>query len=595
MPASTDRPNHLVPSLEPKRGSAGTGPLWRDGFQALGPDRPRLLLTGLLATFSGLLEAVLLYLIAKLALVITSDPRTVVVGGIGPVPEREATTGGIVAVAAVILVVLILLSVPLMRSIASLSTRSLVRTRSRLISAYLGSSWAFRSSEREGHFAQLVGEYCQRIEQLVMYLGIVMVATCQIVMLMAAALVASAPAALAAIVGLGVLGVVIRPLSKSVHSGSIKNAAENRNVVNDAQQVTRLGAEITSFHVGPAVVRTLEVRIRDAARQLRRMRFVSRLVPVLYQYCALGIVLGIIGLLVLIDAGDLSGVAPVILLLLRALTYLRQLLTATQAGAELAPYFEVVEEAVQILDASRPSPGSRDIADFTRVAFEDVSFEYEAGRPVLTAVEFTIDQHEVIGLIGASGGGKTTMTQLLLRLREPTSGRISVDGVDLREITAEAWSRLTAYVPQDNKLILGSVADNICFYRDGFTREQVEEAARRARLHDEILTWPDGYDTLIGPGARSLSGGQCQRLGIARALVGRPRLLILDEPTSALDHRTEELVRETLADVGTDSTVVLVAHRPATIEVCTRVLLVEGHTVTAADALAGELPARPAG
>jgi ABC-type multidrug transport system fused ATPase/permease subunit len=559
--------------------SIGALRLWTDGFRALGPDRLRLVLTGGLALVSGILETALLYLIARLALVLTSDPGKVVVGGIGPLPERQVTTGWIVVVACVLLVILVALAVPLMHSIASLSTRSLVRTRSRLVHAYLRSSWSYRSSEREGHFAQMVGEYAQRTEQLVTQLGIVIVAACQILMLMTGAVISSPLAACVAIVGLFVAAFSLRPLSRGVRSNSNKNATSNRGVVNDAQQVMRLGAEVTSFHVGDRVADTLDGRVRQAAGRLHRVRFISRLVPVLYQYAALGVVLAVVGVMTLLDTGALDNLAPVILLLIRALTYLRQLLTATQAGAELAPYYDEVEAEISALEANQPPPGTRDLAGFDHIDFEDVAFEYETGRPVLDAVQLRIARHEVLGLVGPSGGGKTTLTQLVLRLRQPTSGRIRVDGVDLSDVTPASWSHLSAYVPQENKLILATVADNIRFFRPGFTDEQIREAARRARLDDEVQRLPEGYDTLVGPGARSLSGGQCQRLGIARALLGEPQLLVLDEPTSALDPRSEELIRETLGEVARSATIVLVAHRPATLEICTRVLLVDRGSV----------------
>jgi ABC-type multidrug transport system fused ATPase/permease subunit len=553
--------------------------MWRDGFRALGPDRTRLVLTGVLALASGILETALLYLIARLALVLTSDPGDVTVGGIGPIPERQVTTGWIVSLACILLVVLVAMAVPLMRSIASLSTRSLVRTRSRLVHAYLRSSWSYRSSEREGHFAQMVGEYSQRTEQLVTQLGIVIVAGCQILMLMTGAMIANVAAASVAIIGLILAAVVLRPLSKGVRANSNKNAENNRGVVNDAQQVMRLGAEVTSFHVGDRVAEKLDGRVLEAAERLRRVRFMSRLVPVLYQYAALGVVLGVVGVMTLVDSGAVNDLAPVILLLIRALAYLRQLLTATQSGAELAPYYDEIEAEIRVLEAHVAPPGIHDIDRFDRIALDDVGFAYESNLPVLDDVSLEIGRHDVLGLVGPSGGGKTTMTQLLLRLRQPGSGRIAVDGVDLADVTPEAWSRLTAYVPQENKLILASVADNIRFYRPGFSDEQVREAARRARLSDELERLPEGYDTLVGPGARSLSGGQCQRLGIARALLGDPQLLILDEPTSALDSRSEELIRETLRSISDDTTIVLVAHRPATLEICTRVVLVDHGSV----------------
>jgi ABC-type multidrug transport system fused ATPase/permease subunit len=572
---TADKSNRREPaSPEPSRQS-GALRLWQDGFRALGPDRTRLLRTAGLALIAGILETALLYLIARLALMLTSDPGEVLVGGMGPVPERQVSTGWIVTMAAGLLVVLVALAVPLMHSIASLSTRSLVRTRSRLLHAYLRSSWSYRASEREGHFAQMMGEYSQRTEQLVTQLGIVLVALCQILMLMTGAVISSPLAAGVAIVGLLIAAVALRPLSKGVRTNSTKNAAGNRIVVNDSQQVMRLGAEVTSFHVGDNVADSLATRVQSAAQRLQQVRFISRLVPVLYQYASLGVVLAVVGVMTLLEPDALDDLAPVILLLIRALTYLRQLVTAAQAGAELAPYYDSIEDEIATLEANRPPPGHREIDGFETLVFEDVTFEYEPGRPVLDDIDLRIARHEILGLVGPSGGGKTTLTQLLLRLRQPVDGRILVDGVDLVDITPASWSHFSAYVPQENKLILATVADNIRFYRPDFSIDQVQEAARRARLHDEIDRLPDGYDTLVGPGGRSLSGGQCQRLGIARALLGQPQLLVLDEPTSALDPLSESLIRDTLSEVARTATVVLVAHRPATLEICTRVLLVD--------------------
>jgi ABC-type bacteriocin/lantibiotic exporter with double-glycine peptidase domain len=211
----------------------------------------------------------------------------------------------------------------------------------------------------------------------------------------------------------------------------------------------------------------------------------------------------------------------------------------------------------------------------------DVAFEYVAGRPVLSGVSFEVVRGEAIGIVGPSGGGKTTLTEILLKLRQPTAGRVVVNGGDLQHITPDSWARLVALVPQGNELILGTIFENIRFYRDGFSDSDIVQAATAAHLHDEISELPSGYETMVGPGARNMSGGQRQRLGIARALLGRPELLILDEPTSALDHNSEELIRQTLAELKQkgESTLLLVAHRPATLDVCNRFLMVEGGIV----------------
>jgi ABC-type multidrug transport system fused ATPase/permease subunit len=198
---------------------------------------------------------------------------------------------------------------------------------------------------------------------------------------------------------------------------------------------------------------------------------------------------------------------------------------------------------------------------------------------VLVDVDLELRAGEMLGVVGASGSGKSTLSALLLRLRAPTAGTILAGDVDLADVAPAAWARLAAYVPQDSRLIRASVADNIRFFRAGFGDHDVRAAARAAHLEDEILALPDGYATDIGPGARDLSGGQRQRLAIARALLQHPSLLVLDEPTSALDAHSEQLIGRTLAELKGATTIVLIAHRPATLELCDRIVEVAGGRV----------------
>jgi ATP-binding cassette subfamily B protein len=218
--------------------------------------------------------------------------------------------------------------------------------------------------------------------------------------------------------------------------------------------------------------------------------------------------------------------------------------------------------------------------DATPLALQDVSFEYVPGRPVLESLRLTVHRGETVGIIGPSGGGKSTLVQLLLGLRQPTAGRIVAGGVDLAAVRPASWAALTRLVPQDNEVIYGSVADNIRFYRSDATDAAVRSAAERAHLAPQIEALPEGYDTMIGLGAHTLSGGQRQRLGIARALLGDPALLILDEPTSALDPLAERMVLQTLRDIKASTTMILVAHRRSTLAICDRVVRIHEGTLT---------------
>jgi ABC-type multidrug transport system fused ATPase/permease subunit len=163
--------------------------------------------------------------------------------------------------------------------------------------------------------------------------------------------------------------------------------------------------------------------------------------------------------------------------------------------------------------------------------------------------------------------------QLLLRLRHPVSGHLLADGLDVDEITFDSWYRRVAFVPQEPRLFQGTVAENISFFRNRLDQSAIERAAKLAYLHDDVVSWPDGYDTLVGERGGAVSGGQRQRIVLARALAEEPDVLILDEPTSALDMKSESLVQDTLASLKGRSTMFIIAHRLSTLNACDRIMV----------------------
>jgi ABC-type multidrug transport system fused ATPase/permease subunit len=184
-------------------------------------------------------------------------------------------------------------------------------------------------------------------------------------------------------------------------------------------------------------------------------------------------------------------------------------------------------------------------------------------------------------VVGPSGSGKSTLAQLLLRLREPTSGEVDVDGVDARSFTESSWRRHVALVPQQAHLLHGTVAENIAFLRPWVDDAAIERAARDAGIHDEILALPAGYQTSVGASTRDLSGGQVQRISIARALAGSPSVLVLDEPTSALDVHSEAIVQDTMESLRHRMLVVIVAHRLSTLSICDQLVVLRDGVVEA--------------
>ena len=199
-----------------------------------------------------------------------------------------------------------------------------------------------------------------------------------------------------------------------------------------------------------------------------------------------------------------------------------------------------------------------------KVDFDNVSFSYEDGQPVLHDVSFTVEPGKRVGIVGSSGSGKSTIVNLLLRLYDPSEGSVRVDGTDLRDVKLDSYQHQVGLVLQETHLFNGTIRENILFGKIRATDEEVENAGRLAELHDFVMTLEEGYDTDLREGTR-LSGGQKQRIGIARAIIGDPSILVLDEPTSSLDSATEERVYRTLNRVGEGRTTFIVSHRLSTV------------------------------
>ena len=214
------------------------------------------------------------------------------------------------------------------------------------------------------------------------------------------------------------------------------------------------------------------------------------------------------------------------------------------------------------------------------IAFENVSFRYPTGdRDALGEVDLELRPAETVALVGASGGGKTTLAALLLRFAEPTSGRILVGTDDLAGLDAAGWRRSIAYVAQRPTLFRGTVADNIRLGDASADDAGVRQAARLAGAHDFVSGLPDGYATLVGDGGRTLSTGERRRIALARAFLRDAPLVILDEPTADLDNASAELAREAIERLRVGRTVLLIAHRPELAAVADRVVVVDAGRV----------------
>jgi ATP-binding cassette, subfamily B, bacterial len=237
---------------------------------------------------------------------------------------------------------------------------------------------------------------------------------------------------------------------------------------------------------------------------------------------------------------------------------------------------ERVFEILALEDDKPDRPDAVDAPDAVReVQFEGVDFEYREGQPVVRDFNVTVPGGSVVALVGRSGAGKTTVTDLVARFHDPTRGRILLNGQDIRGFKLRSYRDLIAIVQQDVFLFDGSVRDNIAYGRHDATEAEVEDAARRANAHEFIERLPEKYETFIGERGVKLSGGQQQRLAIARAIVAKPQILILDEATSNLDTESEQLIQASMASLLAGRTTFVIAHRLSTIRRADLILLLE--------------------
>jgi ATP-binding cassette, subfamily B, bacterial len=535
------------------------------------PHARRVTVLSLSSFAGGAVEAAFLVVVTRTALAIADGRDTA-----GLLAGRSLSIGGAIAVAAALLVTRLTLALLSVAASTSLYTDVSSLLRKHLAEAYLNASWATQEAEPAGRLQQLLTSFTGSAVGVVSSFTTTVSATLSLAALIVVAVAVDPASTLVVIGALLLLGSVLAPIRRRIRTRAHAAVATQLKFATAVSELGALGLEMQTYGVRDQFRERVGGLIGLDARAQRRSAVMSGALGPVYTSLAYGALLAGLGIAALVGVGELSALGAVMLVMLRSLSYGQQLQVSSGHLVGSLPFLEQLDETLARFQATRAAGGQAVINRVGTIEAIDVTFAYQPDRPVLRDVSFRISRGEVVGVIGPSGAGKSTLVQLLLGLRDPTQGTINVGGTDLREVDRGCWAKHVAFVAQDAMMLTGSVAENIRFFREDIDDFEMRRAARQANIEVDVDAMSDGFETHLGERGAQLSGGQRQRLSIARALVGQPQFLILDEPTSALDVHSESLIRAAITELKGDVTVIIIAHRLSTLDMCDRIMVLEG-------------------
>lgn len=532
------------------------------------------------SVLSGLTEAGLLAILAQSAAALVDGASRVQIEA-GAL-EVDVTLGFLLALAVALALGRLALQVLVSALSAQIVADMQVQLRHQLFAAFTRASWDVQSRDREGHLQELATNQVMQASQGAIQATLLVVALSAFLVLVASALALNGVAALAVLVVAAALLFVLRPITTLGRRRAHALSNASIDYAGGINEAVRLAEETHVFGAAASQRERIGRLTASVRKVLFETQFFWRLIAGVYQSLIYLLVAGALAVLYATGAGNVASLGAVVLLLVRAGSYGQQAQSAYQIVRQSLPFLQRLHEAMDRYVGSSPTEGAQALTTVRTVAFDKMCFGYEPDRPVLSDISFEVADGETVGIVGPSGAGKSTLIQILLGLRRPDSGCYRVNGVSADQFSRKDWHRRVAYVPQQPRLLHASVADNVRFFRP-LDDAAVERAARLAGIHDDVVEWSDGYNTRIGPRADAVSGGQQQRICIARALAAEPDILVLDEPTSALDPHSESLIQQSLLGLKHRLILFVVAHRMSTLTICERVMVIVGGHLEAFD------------
>lgn len=449
-------------------------------------------------------------------------------------------------------------------------------TRAKLLQSTLAADWPYLSAQKVGHLDQILTTHINSSSALLFYIGgAILIAANLAVYILIAFNISFIIAALALVLG-GIIFILARPLF-----------AKNRMISGEFVQKYKLLAHYVNENIiGIKTVKSMFVENSvlerglgyfDSMRSLNiKIAMIENFTNAVLQPVGLFFIIGIFAFFYKTNAFNFASFAVVVYAINRVFVNIQLSQTHMHKIITQIPHLiSVLDYEKEITKHKENDTGAKKFNFSRTLDLQDISFAYGNDRHVLSGVSFAVKKGEMIGLVGPSGAGKTTIVDILLRLLKPVEGHILLDGEDITGVSLSEWRTKVGYVSQDIFLMNDTVENNIKFYDSAMKIEYIKEAARVAGIHDFIETLPQKYQTIVGERGVRLSGGQRQRVVLARVIARKPDVLILDEATSALDNESEAMIQKSIEKLKGKITVIAIAHRLSTVMASDRLIVLE--------------------
>lgn len=464
-----------------------------------------------------------------------------------------------------------------------------MKFRERLFAHVLNLNIGYHDKAQTGQLMSRASSDLMQIQGFIVMIPITLSNVIQIIAVTTILFITDPILAIVALIPLPFVNFAARRFSHRIHPASIAVQAEQAQLANVVEESVSGVRVVKGFGAEQVQFEKLEKEADDILREsMKAARIRSSFMPAIDVLPALGLVavLGVGGHRVLngdLSIGDLVAFNVYLTLLIWPLRNIGMIVALGQrAAAALVRINEVMTTKSEIVEVAQPKQLPVSSSEtLGAVKFDKVVFGYNPDFPVLRNFNVEINGGESIAIVGATGSGKSTIARLLLRFYDTQSGHVFIDGIDVRKLKLSDLRQQIGLVFEDTVLFNDSVRNNISFAKPNSNIQEIERAAKLSGAHDFILQLPHGYDTVIGERGFSLSGGQRQRIAIARAIVANPRVLVLDDATSAVDPSKEGEIRDAMKTVMNGRTTIVIAHRPGTIALADRVILLDDGKVAA--------------